>query len=101
MAFLFAEVYRRGVEWRLRAVGQGYASGLAGFAQDFGVAVAEEEEPARAVPPGPPVVPGPPVLPAPAAPAPAWPGAPAAPAAPAPVDLRKRGRLVNMEMRVA
>ncbi|WP_327006045.1 TerD family protein [Dactylosporangium sp. NBC_01737] len=32
-AFLFAEVYRRGAEWKLRAVGQGYASGLAGFAQ--------------------------------------------------------------------
>jgi hypothetical protein len=101
-AFLFAEVYRRGVEWRLRAVGQGYASGLAGFAQDFGVAVAEEEEeePARAVLPVPPVPPVPPVLPAPAASAPAWPAAPPPPAAPTPVDLRKRGRLVDMEMRV-
>jgi stress response protein SCP2 len=109
-AFLFAEVYRRGVEWRLRAVGQGYASGLAGFAQDFGVAVAEEE-PAHAVPPGPPVPPAPtasvpawPPVSGPAAPAasgPAWPAASAAPAAATPVDLRKRGRLVDMEMRVA
>jgi hypothetical protein len=93
-AFLFAEVYRRGVEWRLRAVGQGYASGLAGFAQDFGVAVAEEE-------PAPAVLPGPPTLQAPSAPAPAWPAAPGAPAAPTPVDLRKRERLADMEMRVA
>jgi TerD domain-containing protein len=56
-ALLFAEVYRRGAGWKLRAVGQGYASGLAGFAQDFGVAVAEDE-PARTVPPGPPGPPG-------------------------------------------
>lgn len=36
-AMLFAEVYRNGGEWKFRAVGQGYASGLAGIASDFGV----------------------------------------------------------------
>lgn len=36
-AMLFGELYRNGAEWKFRAVGQGYASGLAGIAQDFGV----------------------------------------------------------------
>lgn len=38
-AMLFGELYRRGTEWKFRAVGQGYASGLAGIARDFGVNV--------------------------------------------------------------
>jgi tellurium resistance protein TerD len=38
-AMVFAEVYRRGLEWKFRAVGQGYASGLAGIARDYGVNV--------------------------------------------------------------
>lgn len=40
---LLAEIYRRGPGWKLRALGQGYADGLAGVARDFGVDVAEEE----------------------------------------------------------
>jgi stress response protein SCP2 len=40
---LLAEVYRRGGGWKLRALGQGYADGLAGLARDFGVDVVEEE----------------------------------------------------------
>jgi tellurium resistance protein TerD len=36
-ATFFGEVYRNGAEWKFRAVGQGYASGLAGIARDFGV----------------------------------------------------------------
>jgi tellurium resistance protein TerD len=36
-AMVFGEMYRNGDEWKFRAVGQGYASGLAGIAQDFGV----------------------------------------------------------------
>jgi tellurium resistance protein TerD len=36
-AMVFGEIYRNGAEWKFRAVGQGYASGLAGIAQDFGV----------------------------------------------------------------
>ncbi|ASY33539.1 MULTISPECIES: TerD family protein [unclassified Streptomyces] len=38
-AMVFGEVYRHGTEWKFRAVGQGYASGLAGIASDFGVNV--------------------------------------------------------------
>ncbi|MET7798437.1 TerD family protein [Streptomyces decoyicus] len=38
-AMVFGELYRHGEEWKFRAVGQGYASGLAGIAADFGVNV--------------------------------------------------------------
>ncbi|MEV7229212.1 MULTISPECIES: TerD family protein [Polymorphospora] len=38
-AMVFGELYRRDAEWKFRAVGQGYASGLRGIAQDFGVNV--------------------------------------------------------------
>ncbi|MEU9347699.1 TerD family protein [Streptomyces sp. NPDC048278] len=38
-AMVFGELYRNGAEWKFRAVGQGYASGLAGIAADFGVGV--------------------------------------------------------------
>lgn len=36
-AVIFGALYRRGDEWKFRAVGQGYASGPAGLAADFGV----------------------------------------------------------------
>ncbi|QFG27506.1 TerD family protein [Actinomadura sp. WMMB 499] len=36
-AMVFGELYRAGTDWKFRAVGQGYASGLAGIAADFGV----------------------------------------------------------------
>jgi tellurium resistance protein TerD len=38
-AMVFGELYRHGTEWKFRAVGQGYASGLAGIARDYGVNV--------------------------------------------------------------
>jgi tellurium resistance protein TerD len=38
-AMVFGELYRNQGEWKFRAVGQGYASGLAGIAMDFGVNV--------------------------------------------------------------
>ena len=49
-AMVFGELYRgntgsgltaggAGAEWKFRAIGQGYASGLSGIAQDFGVTV--------------------------------------------------------------
>ncbi|MBA9006851.1 MULTISPECIES: TerD family protein [Thermomonospora] len=38
-AMVFGELYRYNNEWKFRAVGQGYASGLAGIAMDFGVNV--------------------------------------------------------------
>ncbi|MEU6170807.1 TerD family protein [Streptantibioticus parmotrematis] len=40
-ALVVVEVYRRGGAWKVRAVGQGYADGLAGIATDFGVTVEE------------------------------------------------------------
>lgn len=36
-SMVFAEVYRNGSDWKFKAVGQGYATGLAGIAGDFGV----------------------------------------------------------------
>ncbi|MDO0915228.1 TerD family protein [Streptomyces sp. DT2A-34] len=41
-AIIFGELYRRGEEWKFRAVGQGYASGLAGLATDFGVDIDDD-----------------------------------------------------------
>jgi tellurium resistance protein TerD len=38
-AMIFGELYRNGTEWKFRAVGQGYSTGLAGIARDFGVNV--------------------------------------------------------------
>ncbi len=38
-AMIFGELYRNGDEWKFRATGQGYASGLRGIAQDFGLNV--------------------------------------------------------------
>jgi tellurium resistance protein TerD len=38
-AMVFGEVYRHGAEWKFRAIGQGYATGLAGIARDYGVNV--------------------------------------------------------------
>ncbi|MFF5707064.1 TerD family protein [Streptomyces sp. NPDC012794] len=67
-ALVVVEIYQRGGVWKVRAVGQGYANGLAGIATDFGVSV--EEEPA------------PPAAAAPAAPAPVTPAAPVIPTAP-------------------
>ncbi|MFF8808620.1 TerD family protein [Streptomyces omiyaensis] len=43
-AFIFGELYRRNDEWKFRAVGQGYETGLSGLATDFGIDIAEEEE---------------------------------------------------------
>jgi tellurite resistance protein TerA len=56
-AFVLGEFYRRGGSWKFRAVGQGYATGLAGLATDFGISVAQEPAaPAQApVPPPAPV----------------------------------------------
>ncbi|MGW2398306.1 TerD family protein [Kitasatospora sp. NPDC001664] len=49
-ALVVVEVYRRGGAWKVRAVGQGYADGLAGIATDFGVTVDDSPAP----PPAPP-----------------------------------------------
>ncbi|MFF7233484.1 TerD family protein [Streptomyces sioyaensis] len=84
-ALVVVEIYRRGGAWKVRAVGQGYANGLAGIATDFGVSVEEPAAPAAApqTPPAPPA-PAAPWGPPTGAPAPAAPPPAAAPAAPAP-----------------
>ncbi|CAM5652612.1 stress response protein, TerZ- and CABP1 [Streptomyces spiroverticillatus] len=43
-AFVFGEMYRRGDEWKFRAVGQGYDTGLAGLATDYGIDVDEDDD---------------------------------------------------------
>ncbi|MEU4271646.1 TerD family protein [Streptomyces sp. NPDC026092] len=101
-ALVVVEIYLRNGAWKARAVGQGYANGLAGIATDFGVSV--DEEPAAATPVAPPVAAPPtaPVDPRISAPTPPPPPAPpAAPAAPAaPVSTGKinldKGR-VNLQ----
>ncbi|PVC89605.1 TerD family protein [Streptomyces sp. CS014] len=103
-ALVVIEIYLRNGAWKARAVGQGYANGLAGIATDFGVSV---EEPAAPVAPPVPAAPAPvaPQPPAPVAapvdpriapPAPAAPPvAPAAPAGSGKINLDK-GR-VNLQ----
>ncbi|MFD5635283.1 VWA domain-containing protein [Streptomyces sp. NPDC127077] len=104
-AFIGGELYLRGGQWKFRAVGQGYASGLAGLATDFGISVDEEpgasgSTDARSAAPGiaspalpsattPPPVPMSPAVPVPPSPlspppAPPPPQAPAAPPTPVP-----------------
>ncbi|MEU3552966.1 TerD family protein [Streptomyces fragilis] len=91
-ALVVMEIYRRNGVWKARAVGQGYADGLAGIATDFGVSVEEPAAPApaQAAPAAPPAAP--PAPPAPSQPTVADPRAfastppppAAAPPAPAP-----------------
>ncbi|MFD9214751.1 TerD family protein [Streptomyces sp. NPDC059544] len=80
-ALVIVEIYLRNGAWKARAVGQGYANGLAGIATDFGVSVDEEPAAAPAATPTPAPTPAP--APAPQAPA-APPAAPPAAAAAAP-----------------
>lgn len=93
-AFVLGELYRRQGEWKFRAVGQGYSSGLEGLATDFGITV-DEPQPASvpAAPPAPAPAAAIPARPAqaPAAPPvqPVAPPPPAAPPAPQPVRLTK------------
>ncbi|MEU6345522.1 TerD family protein [Streptomyces sp. NPDC046977] len=101
-ALVVVEIYRRNGVWKARAVGQGYANGLAGIATDFGVSV-DEEPAAAAAPQAPPqAAPAPPVAPPPPAPsmAPQPPAPPVPPAPPAPPGSGKinldKGR-VNLQ----
>lgn len=89
-ALIVVEVYQRGGAWKVRAVGQGYANGLAGIATDFGVTVEDEPAPAAATaapvtaPVAAPVAPPLPQSAPPMPPAPPAPPAAAAAAAAAP-----------------
>jgi stress response protein SCP2 len=115
-AFVSGELYRRGGAWKFRAVAQGYTTGLAGLATDFGISVDEPAPPAVpppvAAPPPPtagfasgptPPPPPPPGVAPPSATAPSGPPVPPAPPAPVPpptptldagrVSLRKGERV--------
>jgi tellurite resistance protein TerA len=81
-AFVLGELYRRQGSWKFRSVGQGYDSGLAGLATDFGISVDEPQpSPQQRQPQQPPAA-------TPAPPAPAVPPAVPAPAR-TPVRLSK------------
>jgi stress response protein SCP2 len=49
-ALLCVEIYRRGAQWKVRAVGQGYANGLGGIATDYGITVDDEPAPVEQAP---------------------------------------------------
>ncbi|MET8783119.1 TerD family protein [Streptomyces sp. NPDC004589] len=83
-ALVVVEVYARNGAWKARAVGQGYANGLAGIATDFGVSVEEPAAPAQPVAPLAPAMQPPAAPPAPTLAAPLAPPAPPAPPAPVP-----------------
>ncbi|MCX4678114.1 TerD family protein [Streptomyces sp. NBC_01433] len=96
-ALVVIEIYLRNGVWKARAVGQGYANGLAGIATDFGVSVEEPAAPVAAPAPAPVAAPAPaaaPVAPRNAPPAPPAPPA-AAPAGSGKINLDK-GR-VNLQ----
>lgn len=81
-ALVVVEIYLRNGAWKARAVGQGYANGLAGIATDFGVTVEEPAPAAAPVAPPQPAMQPPAAPPAPPVSAPVTPPAPAAPPAP-------------------
>jgi stress response protein SCP2 len=99
-AFVGGELYRSAGGWKFRAVGQGYESGLAGLATDFGIVIdespdaaeasvqlAHEPEPAAPLPPAAaPVYAPPPPPPADWSAAPPPPAAPVYPPPPPPAD---------------
>ncbi|MFI9724297.1 TerD family protein [Streptomyces sp. NPDC052396] len=91
-AMVFGELYRHGAEWKFRAIGQGYASGLAGIATDYGVDVLRESTPPPAVVPpaiAPMAASAAPVPPVPVPPAPTLVSAPTMAAAPAPYPAQQ------------
>ncbi|RKN43178.1 VWA domain-containing protein [Streptomyces hoynatensis] len=130
-AFVSGELYLRQGQWKFRAVGQGYDSGLAGLATDFGITVDDDENanengnggeqegygaggvvqaPAPAAVPAPPPPAAPAHVPAPAAPpTPPAPPAPAAAPGPSltkgeealPIDMRKRLSLRKEQVAVS
>lgn len=86
-ALVVVEVYRRGAEWKVRAVGQGYANGLAGLAGDFGVSVDRPAAAPGPVPPKPAFAPPVPAMP------PAPPTAPPAASGTQPKVTLDKGRI--------
>ncbi|MET9196342.1 TerD family protein [Streptomyces olivaceus] len=91
-ALVIVEVYLRNGAWKARAVGQGYANGLAGIATDFGVTV-EEPAPAAAPAPAQAATPPPAAPPAPRSVARTTPAAPPAPPAAPPAPAPGTGKI--------
>ncbi|GHD54045.1 transport-associated protein [Streptomyces mirabilis] len=89
-ALVVVEIYLRNGAWKARAVGQGYANGLAGIATDFGVSV-EEPAPAPAAQPvaTPAAPPAPPMQTPVTSPTPPAPPAPPTPPASGKINLDK------------
>ncbi|MFF4443335.1 VWA domain-containing protein [Streptomyces sp. NPDC001502] len=82
-AAVLVAIYRRDGAWKVRAVGQGWDTGLAGLATAFGIVVDDEGRAPAAAP-----VPVAPTAPAPVPVAPTVPApVPVAPTAPAPVPV--------------
>lgn len=109
-AFIGGELYLRGGRWKFRAIGQGYASGLAGLATDFGISVDEEPEAAVASPtvapaaaPAPAPTPTPTPAPTPSAPAPTSQSGPRLTKGEEqlPLDMRKRLSLRKEQVAVS
>ncbi|MFF2503420.1 TerD family protein [Streptomyces sp. NPDC058067] len=99
-AFVLGELYRRQGTWKFRAVGQGYGSGLAGLATDYGITV-DEPQPAAQTPPAParpaPVQPAPPAAtPVTPPPPPMPPAAPTQPVRLTKVTLTKAAPSVSL-----
>ncbi|MEU3196221.1 VWA domain-containing protein [Streptomyces sp. NPDC006996] len=108
-AFIGGELYRRQGKWKFRAVGQGYAAGLAGLATDFGITV-DEPAPAAAPLAAPLAAPVVPPSPSPPSSTPVPSSPPTAPAAASrltkgeerlPVDMRKRLSLRKEQVAVS
>jgi len=91
VALILGEAYRRGDEWKFRAVGQGFNGGLAPLATQYGIDVAEE--PAAAPPPRPAPSPPPTPPPRPTASPPAT--------APSAQRLNLEKRLIDLEKKDA
>ncbi|WP_411133272.1 TerD family protein [Streptomyces sp. C10] len=102
-AFVLGELYRRQGAWKFRAVGQGYDTGLAGLATDFGISVEEPAAP-PAPAPAPAMAPAPPMAPPPVAPAPPVPtsqpaaSVPPPPGQPAPAPAPPAVRLTKVTL---
>jgi tellurite resistance protein TerA len=90
-AITLGKVYRRNGQWKFRAVGQGFAGGLAPLARQHGVDVAADEAPPppqrRSAIPSVPLQAAPPAAPVPAA----------KPVSLSKVTLEKRGQSVSLE----
>ncbi|MEU6590924.1 VWA domain-containing protein [Streptomyces sp. NPDC046881] len=95
-ALIGGELYVRGGQWKFRAVGQGYAAGLAGLATDFGITVDDDASATAAPGLSPAPAPAPPAQSAPTLDAHSGKGEELLP-----VDMRKRLSLRKEQVAVS